>query len=62
MSLNVEKNFWQRFSLEISDYQDRDATNKINVVSPHYSARRYNFQIEFLMEKFLLLMAEDSEF
>ena len=48
-----------RFTLENSDYQDSDAMKKINNLSFQYSHANFMFQIDFLMEEFEFLVAEE---
>ena len=63
-SLNVEKNFGLNVEvfLEISDYQDFDPTNKMNGSLPQNSFTTVRFEIEFLMEEFELVVAEEYKF
>ena len=52
----------KRFFLEVLDYPDSDSTNKINGFSPQSSSTSVVLQIEFLMQEFELVVAEDYKF
>ena len=51
----------KRFLVEILYYQDANATNKINGSSALYSSTNV-FQIEFLIEEFEHVVAEQNKF
>ena len=62
MSLNVEKKNLKSFLLEIFGHQDSDAADKNYNFSPQYSLTSVKFLIEFLMEEFELVVAEEYNF
>ena len=62
MSLNAEKNYGWEVFLEVLDYQDSDATNKINDFWPRCSCTSDISQCEFMMEEFELVVAGEYNF
>ena len=48
--------------MEILVYQDSDATNKINLFRSKCSSKTGFFQIEFMMEEFEVVVAQDYKF
>ena len=55
------KIFYKRFFLEVLDYQDSDAPNKVNDFSPQYYSTGF-FKTEFMMEQFEFEVAEEYKF
>ena len=49
----------KQLDLEISDYQESDATNTINCFSLQHSPTSFSFQSECLMDAFKPVVAEE---
>ena len=61
MSLNIAKRFYKEKFLEIADYQDSDAM-RINRFSSQHSSASVTVPIEFSMEEFEFVVAEQYKF
>ena len=54
--------FLRKGFLKNLDYQDSDATIKLNAFSPEYSSTRFIFWIELMIEEIELVVAEEYKF
>ena len=58
----MSRTFFAESFLEFLNYPDSDTTHKINGFLPQNSSTRFVFGIEFKMEEFKIVMAEEYKF